>query len=80
MKDMQTHLEKLRMQIVECELIRDFAESREKRALFDSLVRHLRELATQIEFAIRREAHPVRSPSITRTSRPQRAKTETNTP
>jgi len=77
LKDMQAHLEKLRSQIVECELIRDLATNKEKRALFDRIARHHRELAAQIEFAIRRGMHPTRSPGLRRKSRP--AKSEPST-
>jgi len=52
MKDMQAHLEKLRTQIAECELIRDLATDKGKRELFDTLARHHRELAKHLELAI----------------------------
>lgn len=52
MKDMQAHLEKLRAQAAECELISDLATDPIKRDLFDRLARHHRELAKQIELAI----------------------------
>jgi len=49
---MKAHLEKLRVQVAECELIRNLATNKEKRELFDRLARHHRELARQIEAAI----------------------------
>jgi hypothetical protein len=52
MRDMQAHLEKLRVQIVECELIRDLATDKVKRALFDRLAEHTRVLAADLECAI----------------------------
>ena len=52
MKDMLEHLEKLRIQIAECELIRDLATDKEKRALFDRLAQRYRELVKHIELAI----------------------------
>jgi hypothetical protein len=52
MKDMQTHLEKLRVQITEYELIRDLATDRAKRELFDKLAAHFRVLASEVERAI----------------------------
>jgi hypothetical protein len=52
MKDMQTQLEKLRVQISECELIRDLATEKSKRELFDKLAEHFRVLAGEVERAI----------------------------
>jgi hypothetical protein len=52
MKDMQTHLEKLRVQVSECELIRGLATDKAKRALFDRLAQHSRALAAELERAI----------------------------
>jgi hypothetical protein len=49
MKDMQTQLEKLRVQISECELIRDLATEKAKRELFNKLAEHFRVLATEVE-------------------------------
>ena len=46
MKDMQAQLERLRVQASECELIRDLATDKDKRALFDRL-------ATQFKMMIR---------------------------
>jgi hypothetical protein len=52
MKDMREHLEKLRAQIVECELIRDQACDPKKRELFARLADHFTVLAGEIEKAI----------------------------
>ena len=52
MKGMQTHLEKLRVQITEDELIRDLATDKAKRELFDKLAAHFRALAPEVEQAI----------------------------
>jgi hypothetical protein len=52
MKDMQAHLEKLRVNIVECEMIRDLATDRNKRELFARLADHLKVLAGEIEKAM----------------------------
>jgi hypothetical protein len=52
MKDMQAHLEKLRVQVAECELIRDLATDKAKRELFDKLAAHHRALASEVERAI----------------------------
>jgi hypothetical protein len=56
MEDMQTHLEKLRVQIAECELIRDLATDKAKRALFTALANHFKVLASAIEQAIAKAA------------------------
>src|SRR6516164_9206446 len=53
MKDMQAHLEHLRVQIVECEMIRDLATEMKKRELFDRLAQHYKVLADHVEIAIR---------------------------
>jgi hypothetical protein len=52
MKDMQAHLEKLRVQITECEMIRDLATDPRKRNLFERLARHFTILAAEVEKAI----------------------------
>jgi hypothetical protein len=52
MEDMQAHLEKLRVQIAECELIRDLATDPNKRDLFSKLALHYDVLAGEIEKAI----------------------------
>jgi hypothetical protein len=54
MQDMKVHLEKLRVQIAECEMIRDLATDPAKRALFDKLARHFAVLAGELERAIER--------------------------
>jgi hypothetical protein len=51
-KDMQQHLEKLRRQAAECEIIRDLATNPKKKELFARLAEHHKTLATQIERAI----------------------------
>jgi hypothetical protein len=56
MEDMQAHLEKLRMQIAECELIRDLATDKAKRALFTMLADHFKVLASEIDQAIAKAA------------------------
>lgn len=58
MRDMRTHLEKLRTQVAECELIRDLATDRAKRELFDRIAAHLKVLASEIERAIARDIKP----------------------
>jgi len=52
MKDMQAHLEKLRVQVSECELIRDLATDLAKRDLFAKLAEHYKVLAIEVERAI----------------------------
>jgi hypothetical protein len=52
MKDMVAHLEKLRRDAAECELIRDLAIDKTKRELFDKLASHLKMLAGEVERAI----------------------------
>jgi hypothetical protein len=52
MKDMQAHLEKLRVQASECELIRDLAMDPEKRALFDRLATQFRMMIADLERAV----------------------------
>jgi len=49
MKDMQAHLERLRVQTAECEMIRDLATDRAKRDLFNRLAQHYKVLAGQLE-------------------------------
>jgi hypothetical protein len=53
MKDMQSHLEMLRVQVAEYEMIRDLATDEKKRQLFARLAEHFRILATEIERAMR---------------------------
>jgi hypothetical protein len=56
MQDMQTHLEKLRVDAAECVLIRDLATNAHKRELFARLAEHLSALADQVERAIMQAA------------------------
>jgi hypothetical protein len=53
MQDMQTHLERLRVQVAQCEMIRDLATDEKKRQLFARLAEHFRILASEIERAMR---------------------------
>ncbi|KRQ14711.1 hypothetical protein [Bradyrhizobium manausense] len=53
MKDVQAHLEKLRAQIAECELIRDLATDPLKRDTFSRMAEHFRVLAGQLEHVIK---------------------------
>ena len=52
MKDMQEHLEKLQLQIVECEMVRDLATDPKKRDLFARLAEHYKVLAGEVNKAI----------------------------
>ena len=52
MKDMQLHLDKLRMQAAECEMIRDLATDKMKRKLFAKLAQHFKVLAAEVERAM----------------------------
>jgi len=52
MKDMQLHLDKLRMQAAECEMIRDLARDKMKRELFAKLAQHFKVLAAEVERAM----------------------------
>jgi hypothetical protein len=52
MKDKQAYLEKLRVQISECEIIRDLATDPAKRELFGRLAAHFKVLAGEVEKAI----------------------------
>ena len=49
MKDMQTHLEKLRVQTAECEMIRDLATDKAKQDMFAKLAAHFKLLADELE-------------------------------
>jgi hypothetical protein len=49
MQDMKTHLEKLQVQIAECQMIRDLATDPNKRELFGRLAAHFNVLAREIE-------------------------------
>jgi hypothetical protein len=57
MKDMREHLEKLQVQIAECEMIRDLATDPEKRELFTRLALHFKTLAGEIEAELAKRAH-----------------------
>ena len=61
MQDMQAHLEKLRTQVAECELIRDLATDAKKRDLFDRLVKHHKMLVAEIERVIAESRNPTRA-------------------
>jgi hypothetical protein len=52
MQDMKTHLEKLRVQVAECEMIRDLATDPKKRELFARLAEHFKGLVADLERAI----------------------------
>jgi hypothetical protein len=52
MKDMLTHLEKLRTDAADCALIRDLATDPVKRELFTRLAEHLLNLAAEVEAAL----------------------------
>jgi hypothetical protein len=47
--DMQAHLEKLHVQIAECEMIRDLATDPAKRELFARLAEHFKVLVSEVE-------------------------------
>ncbi|MFB9266699.1 hypothetical protein ACFFWD_26670 [Bradyrhizobium erythrophlei] len=52
MKDMQTQLEKLRVDAAECALIRDLATDPRKRKLFTILAEQHARLASEVERAL----------------------------
>src|ERR1700675_59095 len=52
LKDMQMHLEQIRIQIADCELIRDTATDKAERELFEKFLQHFKVLATKVERAI----------------------------
>ncbi|RZN30543.1 hypothetical protein [Bradyrhizobium sp. Leo121] len=52
MKDMQAHLEKLRNEAEECDLISKLATNATKKALFAKLAEHHRALVRDVEQAI----------------------------
>jgi hypothetical protein len=52
MKDMQAHLEKLRNEAEECDLISKLATNATKKALFAKLAEHHRSLVRDVEQAI----------------------------
>jgi uncharacterized protein YdcH (DUF465 family) len=49
MKDMQAHLDKLRVEAEECKLISQLATNPTKKALFAKLAAHHRTLADEVE-------------------------------
>ncbi|MGY3590754.1 hypothetical protein ACVIGB_009662 [Bradyrhizobium sp. USDA 4341] len=53
MKDMQAHLEKLRVEAEECELISKLATNKTKKELFARLAAHHRTLADEVERTMR---------------------------
>jgi hypothetical protein len=53
MKDMQTHLEKLRNETAECEIIAKLATDKAKSEQFIRLAQHYRVLASEVERAIK---------------------------
>jgi hypothetical protein len=55
MKDMREHLEKIQVQIVECEMIRDLATDPKKREPFARLAEHHKVLAAEIARVIAEE-------------------------
>lgn len=52
MRDIKEHLERLRVQKAECEMIRDLATDRKKREVFALLAEHYGVLARELEKAI----------------------------
>jgi hypothetical protein len=58
MQDMRTHLEKLRVRVAECEMIRDLATDPAKRDLFAKLAEHFKVLVGEIERAIKGQPAP----------------------
>jgi hypothetical protein len=53
MKDMQTHLESLRNETAECEIIAKLTMDKAKSELFVRLAQHYRVLASEVERAIK---------------------------
>ncbi|MGY3527729.1 hypothetical protein ACVILK_000478 [Bradyrhizobium embrapense] len=53
MRDMQAHLEKLRVEAEECELISKLATDATKKTLFAKLAAHHRALADEVERAMK---------------------------
>jgi replication initiation and membrane attachment protein DnaB len=52
MQDMKAHLEKLQVQMAECEMIARLATDNAKRELFSRLAEHYKVLSAEIERAI----------------------------
>jgi uncharacterized protein YdcH (DUF465 family) len=59
MKDMLAHLEKLRKETAECEIIAKLALDDRKRELFARLADHYRELADEIDRMVRNNTNGV---------------------
>ena len=55
MRDMQAHLEKLRTETAECEMIARLATDRAKQELFAKLAEHYKVLASELERAIKQK-------------------------
>ena len=55
MRDMQLHLEKLRTETAECEMIARLATDRAKQDLFAKLAEHYKVLASELERAIKQK-------------------------
>ena len=53
MKDLQTHLEKLRMEAADCEMIARLATDKIRQQLFIKLAEHYRVLASEVERAMK---------------------------
>jgi hypothetical protein len=53
MKDLREHLEKLKVQVAECEMIRDLATDLQKRELFGKMAAHFKMLAAELEHEIK---------------------------
>jgi hypothetical protein len=61
MKDIREHVEKLRLQIAECEMVKNLATDPKKQELFGPLAEHFRVLAGELETEIAKRllAHTV---------------------
>jgi hypothetical protein len=55
MRDMQAHLEKLRTETADCEMIAKLATDKTKRELFTRLAQHYRVLASEVERTIKQQ-------------------------
>lgn len=53
MKDLHAHLEKLRMEAADCEMIARLATDKIKQQLFIKLAEHYRVLASEVERAVK---------------------------
>ncbi len=70
MKDIQAHLEKLRTQIAECELIRDSATDKLTRETFGKLAVHFRILAAELDKSVATIVSPVDTFLVARRNNP----------